>query len=211
MQKTVARILLVDDHAMFREAVRDMLEREDWIEVVGEAGTAEAAIRLVADANPDLVLLDVSLPGRAGPEIARTLCHQSPGIKILACSMHIEGHIIEDILKSGASGYVTKTSSKSELLKGIRRVLAGRTFLCDEASSIMASRVRRDNDAGLSNRELRVLGLLAEGKRGPEIAEILSISPSTVEVHRRNIMRKLDIHSSIELTRYALREGISRL
>ena len=205
-------LVLIDDHAALREALREALEREGRFRVVGEAGDASTALKVVKEQNPDVVVLDISLPDMSGDQIARMLTRHLPQVKIIAFSMYVAGSRITDIMKSGAMGYVSKTSTKKELIEGIEAVAAGRTFFCKEASSAIAHRLAEDSGVShLSVREREVLRLIAQGKRAHAVADQLHISASTVEVHRRNIMRKLGLHNSVELARYAIREGIAPL
>lgn len=201
------RIVLVDDHVLLREALREKLEREPDFEVVGDAGNAEGAMRMVMELAPDVLILDVTLPDRSGIEVAEELARVSPHTRVVAFSMHDERHMVTGMLKAGAMGYVTKTAERPSLLNAIRAVAAGREYLSADASATLA-RTLADDTAKLTPREQEVLHLLAEGRRSPEIARLLNISAGTVDVHRRNIMAKLDLHSIADLTRYAIREGL---
>lgn len=208
------RIILVDDHDMLREALREKLEREADIDVIGEAGDGPAALRLVADTAPDIVVLDIGLPDMNGVEIAARLSAEHAAVKVIALSMYSDKRFVLEMLKAGAQGYVTKTSAGAELLNAIRTVAAGKRYLGAEAAAALADGVQEEaagNSVRLGRREREVLGLLAEGLRTSEIADRLFISTGTVEVHRRNIMRKLDLHTVAELTKYAIREGITSL
>ena len=211
-QKHVISLVLIDDHAALREALREALEREDRFRIVGEAGDAMTALKVVKETKPDVVVLDISLPDMGGDQIARMLKRQIPEVRIIAFSMYLAGSRITDIIKSGAMGYVSKTSTKKELIEGIEAVAAGRTFFCKESSRVMMQRLAEESGVSqLSVREREVLRLIAQGKRAHAVADQLHISASTVEVHRRNIMRKLGLHNSVELARYAIREGIAPL
>lgn len=200
-------IVLVDDHSLLREALREKLEREPDFDVIGDAGNAELALQLVTDLQPDVLILDVTLPDKNGVEVANAVVHVSPNTRIIAFSMHDEQHMVTAMLRAGARGYVTKTAERPSLLNAIRAVAAGNEYLSPDASATLV-RTLAETRSELTPHESEVLQLLAEGRRSPEIAILLSISSGTVDVHRRNIMAKLDLHSIAELTRYAIREGI---
>jgi len=206
-------VLLVDDHQLVREALRDSLGREPDIEVVGEAGDAAGALEGARDLRPDLVVLDIGLPDVNGVEAATRLKQQA-GVdsKIVALSAYADRRFVSEMLRAGASAYVTKSSAGTELVRAIRAVAAGQTYICPEVAGALVSAMRESPEKGeaprLSRREREILLLIAEGARSPTIAEQLHISLGTVEVHRRNIMRKLGIRTVAELTRYAVREGL---
>ena len=213
-EHTVAiRLILVDDHQLLREALREKLSKEADIDILGEAGDGAGALQLVAELLPDMVLLDIGLPDMSGVEITARLNYEYPDIKILALSMYSDKRFVIEMLKAGAAGYVTKTSAGSELLDAIRAVAADKRYLDAEVAAAIADGVREaaDKNTRLGRREREVLRLLAEGLRTSDIADRLHISTGTVEVHRRNIMRKLDLHTIAELTKYAIREGITSL
>lgn len=209
------RIILVDDHTMVREALRTVLEQDDGMRVVGEAGDGEAALRLADELAPDVVVMDVGLPVKSGIETTRQLLAKHPEVKVLALSTYLDRRIVEQMLDVGASGYIVKSAAGVELKQGIRSVVEGRSYLCAEVTALIADglRSRRSESASsdkpsLSRREIQVATLLAEGKTAPDIAAQLHISPSTVDVHRRNLMRKLGLHNVVDLTRYAIRTGL---
>jgi len=211
----VIRVMLVDDHTMVREALRVVLERDGGMLVVAEVGDGETALRLAGELNPDVVVMDVALPGQSGIEAARRLLARHPTTKVLGLSTYVDRRIVQQMLDAGAAGYITKSAAGAELRKGILALVAGRTYVCSEVASLLAEswRNRSPNAAGdgsgkLSQREVQVATLLAEGKSAPEIAAELKISPSTVDVHRRNLMRKLDLHNVVELTKFAIRTGM---
>lgn len=204
------RVLLVDDHRILREALHLSLAREGDIEVVGEAGSAQEALASAAALRPDVVVLDIGLPDLSGLEVAARLRRLPQPPQVVALSAQTDKRFVSEMLRSGAQAYVTKSSAADELVRAVRAVVAGRSHLCPEVAEALVAEVRGlGGDAPrLGRRELEVLRLIAGGVRSAEIAERLHISPATVEVHRRNIMRKLDLHSVAELTRYAVREGI---
>lgn len=207
------RTVLVDDHHLLREALREKLEKEADIEIVGEAGCGRGALKLIDELTPDVVVLDIALPDMSGIEIAMSIASEHSSVKIVALSMYSDKRFVIEMLKSGASGYVTKTAGVTELLSAIRAVALGRRYLCPEVAETLIENIqlKQSGSARLGKRERSVLQLLAEGRRSADIAEQLHISTSTVEVHRRNIMRKLGLHTVAELTKYAIREGITGL
>jgi two-component system NarL family response regulator len=206
--------MLVDDHTMVRDALQVVLEQDNGIEVVAAVGDGETALRVANELSPAVVVMDVALPGMSGIETTRRLLARHPEIKVLALSTHLDRRIIQQMLDVGASGYIAKSAAGAELKQGIRNVVAGRSYLCSEVAALVADGLRDRNSATgpethvLSRREVQVATLLAEGKSAPDIAAELHIAPSTVDVHRRNLMRKLDLHNVVELTRYAIRTGL---
>ncbi|MDP3511851.1 MAG: response regulator transcription factor [Sulfuritalea sp.] len=209
------RIMLVDDHTMVREALRVVLEQDKSMEVVAAVGDGETALQLANELAPTVVVMDVALPGQSGIETTRRLLARHPQIKVLALSTYLDRRIIQQMLDVGASGYIAKSAAGAELKQGIRNVVAGRSYLCSEVAALVADGLRDRHSAGghpepssLSRREVQVATLLAEGKSAPDIAAELHIAPSTVDVHRRNLMRKLELHNVVELTRYAIRTGL---
>jgi two-component system NarL family response regulator len=207
--------MLVEDHTMVREALRVILEQDSSMKVVGEVGDGEAALQMAAELAPGVVVMDVALPGQSGIETTRRLLARHPEIKVLALSTYLDRRIIQQMLDVGASGYIAKSAAGAELRQGIRNVVAGRSYLCTEVAALIADGLREHHGAAgqpepnvLSRREVQVATLLAEGKSAPDIAAELHIAPSTVDVHRRNLMRKLDLHNVVELTRYAIRTGL---
>ena len=209
------RIMLVDDHKILREALKGILEREHDIELVGEANDGAEALMLASKLKPDIVLMDVGMPIMGGIEAAREMIAEQPEIKIIALSTYSDRRIVLQMLDAGSRGYIVKSAGRDELLRGIRAVAHGRTYLCPDASSVLVDSVRTKNpmepysSERLGKREREVLQLLAEGHTSPEIGKSLHIATSTVEVHRRNIMRKLELHSIAELTKYAIRNGLT--
>jgi DNA-binding NarL/FixJ family response regulator len=211
------RVLIADDHRMLRDALRTMLEKEPDVEVVGEAGDGRATLELARELQPDIVVLDIAMPDLNGVEASARLRARNPGVGVVALSAYSDKRFILEMLKAGASGYVVKAAAGTELLRAIRAVAKGQSYLCPEAASAVISDVTADSSTPsvaatrLGRREREVLQLLAEGERSPAIAARLHISVATVEAHRRNIMRKLNLHSVAELTKYAIREGLTGL
>lgn len=210
------RVLLVDDHVLFREALRALLENTPDMEVVGEASDGGQVEALVERLSPDVLLIDVNLPTVNGVEAARRLLAKRPRLKIIAVSAYVYKRFVLDMLDAGALGYVSKSDAGEDLIRAILDVAQGKRFLCQEAATMLIDATRRSrrpaaergSDNRLGRREKEVLSLLAEGMSTPQIATTLHIAPSTVNVHRRNIMRKVSLHTVAELTKYAIREGL---
>jgi len=209
--KTV-RILLVDDHQMFRDALRSLLESTHNFEIVGETGSAFEVVNLVRKTNPDIVCMDIGLPGMNGIQTTQLILSACPTVKVIALSSYSDQRYVMDMMNAGASAYVTKGEAADELLRAISAVLKNRKYLCSDIAEVvtgsMTSSPKSSSPTQLGNRERQVLQLVAEGHTSAAIAELLSIAPSTVEVHRRNLMRKLNIHKVADLTRYAINNGI---
>ena len=209
------RVLLADDHCMVREALRDTLAKIPDIDVVAEAGDARAAIEKAVALAPDIVVMDMSLPDLNGAEAVRLLRKEGSTAAIVALSAYSDRRVVVDMVRAGAAAYVIKSAAATELVRAIRAVAAGQNYFSPEVASALISEVRAPSPKGqephLARRELEVLRLIAEGVRSHEIARTLHISLSTVEVYRRNIMRKLDLHTIAELTKHAIRQGITSI
>jgi two-component system NarL family response regulator len=196
---------------MVREALHEVLKKEPDIEVVGEAGDAREALEQAQALAPDVIILDIRLPDINGIEVVARLRDAGSTAKVVALSGFADKRFVTAMLASGASAYVTKAAAGTELVRAIRAVAKGQAYFSPEIASALVAEVRDASAGGsapLSRREREVLRLIAEGRRSIAIAGQLHISVATVEVHRRNIMRKLAMHSVAELTRYAIREGI---
>lgn len=203
------RLMLVDGHTILRASLRALLDREPDIGVVGEAGDGETALELARKLAPDLLLMDVALPGLSGIETTLRITSESPAVKVLALSAHIERRFVAHMLNAGASGYVSKTASTEELLLGIRTAAAGTRYLSDQVAAMLANTPPdKASQARLGRREIAVLELIAKGRNSPAIAKTLNIAICTVETHRSNIMQKLDLHSIAELTHYVVRDAL---
>ncbi len=202
----VIRVALAEDQRMVREALGALLAREPDIEIVGEAASGPEALALAQAGRPDVLVLDIGLPGMDGIEVARAVRERLPTVKVLALSVHTD-HRVREMLEAGAVGYVDKSSALKELVQAIRLAMQGKIYLSPQVTREALG----TGKTAISRREREVLALLADGKRSHEIAERLNISIATVDVHRRNIMRKLGLHTVADLTRYAIREGITGL
>jgi two-component system NarL family response regulator len=208
-------VLLVEDHRMVREALSEALKKVPDIDIVGEAGDAHEALKLAAKLKPDVIVLDIRLPDVNGMEVAARLKDAGVTAKIVALSAFDDKRFVTAMLRAGASGYVTKSAAGTELVRAIRAVAAGQGYFSPEIAGALVSELRDRPIAGdavpLARREREVLRLIAEGVRSPAIAAQLHVTVGTVEVHRRNIMRKLGLRTVAELTKHAIREGIVSL
>ena len=210
------KILLADDHQMFLESLRLMLDCEDDIKVVGVASDGLEVFRMAKELHPDIICMDVGMPGMNGIETTRRLTAACPDIKIIVLSAQSERRYVIESMDAGASGYVTKAEACGELFRAIRAIQRGRRFVCPDASAALTD-APVDTVDGMENsslprlgpRERQVLQLIAEGHTSIQIAENLHIAAGTVDVHRRNLMRKLKLHGVAELTRYAIRSGLA--
>lgn len=210
------RLLLVDDHAVVRSGLRMLLSSESDVEIVGEAGTAAAAITAAGVVQPDVILMDIGLPDLSGIEATREIKKRFPSVSIVALTIHEDEEYFFKMLEAGASGYVPKRAAPDELLRAIRAAASGEVYLYPSLAKLLVTDyLNQEHPAdekakldGLTDREHEVLRYLAEGTSNEEIAVSLVISPKTVERHRENIMRKLNMHSRTELVRYAIRKGI---
>ena len=207
------RIVLAEDHRVMREGLRMVLQREAGLQVVGEADDGAAAVRLVRDLRPDVLVMDVSMPGFDGVKATEALSTMVGGTRILILTRHSEGSYVQRLLTAGASGYVLKRSAAEELVRAIRRVVAGQKYLdpaiTDQAIGRVGAGGRRDTAAEgrLTRREEDVLRFVALGFLGKEIAGRLAISIKTVETHKAKAMIKLGLRNRIDIVRYAMLQG----
>ena len=210
------RILLADDHTLVRQGLRRILEEQpDW-QVVAETGNGRDAVRLAADLQPDVVILDIGMPQLNGLEAARQIARRLPSARVLILSMHADEVHITKAVEAGASGYLVKDSADSELVKAVTAVAHGMSYFSPAAAAVLLDEYRKSR-AGrgaadrydlLSDREREVLQLMAEGHSNKSIAGILGVSPATVETHRAHVLEKLDLHSVAEVVLYAVRRGL---
>jgi DNA-binding NarL/FixJ family response regulator len=212
------RILLADDHKIVVDGLATLLERIPGYQVVARAADGLSAESLARELAPDVAILDISMPGLNGIEATRLILEKNPSVRVIILSMHADGRFIAEALKVGALGYLLKESAFEELAAAIRTVMGGRAFLSSSiVDAVVKDYIRHLEHQGtsvfsrLSAREREVLQMLAEGLATKQIAARLSLSVKTVETYRKQIMEKLDIHSIAELTKYAIREGITTL
>ena len=210
------RVLLADDHQLFREALCMMLENEATMEVVAQTGDGLEVVKLARETHPDIACMDIGLPGMNGIDTTRRLLAACPDVKVIGLSAFYDQRYVVDMLDAGASGYVTKAAAGAELLRAISAVQLGQKYLCPDAAAVVTpgltghdGKQEAGGAASLGARERQVLQLIAEGHTSSQISVRLHIAPSTVDVHRRNIMRKLDLHSVADLTRFAIRNGLT--
>jgi two-component system, NarL family, response regulator NreC len=206
------RLLLVDDHKVVRSGLRMLLENEADLKIIGEAGTGQEALQLVAQLQPDLVLMDIGLPDISGIDVAQQLKQSWPAIAIVALTIHEDEEYFFKMLQAGVNGYVPKRAAPEELLIAVRTASEGGVYLYPSLAKLLVKDYlageRPDKLDGLTEREQEILAHLAEGASNEAIAETLNISQKTVSRHRENIMRKLNLHSRADLVKYAIRKGI---
>jgi two-component system response regulator NreC len=212
------RLLLVDDHEIVRAGLRMLFRAEEDMEIVGEAGSAEEAIQAVQELDPDVVLMDVAMPGMSGIEATRRIKEADPDANILALTMHEDEQYFFEMLNAGAAGYIPKRAAPDDLVSAIRIVHQGNVFLYPSLAKMLVrdfvQRSEEDGELGadiLTPREREVLTLIAEGYTNRQIAKELVISVKTVDRHRENIMGKLNLHNRIELVKYAIEKGLITL
>ena len=211
-------ILLVDDHKIVRNGLRSLLEKQPVMEVIAEAADGATAIKLTQKHKPDVVIMDISMPGLNGIEATRKIVAENPDVKVIALSMHSDRRFVTGVLKAGAVGYLLKDCAFDELVQSINSVVGNETYLSSKIASIMVEdymKILSANNTSrlslLSNREREVLQLLTEGKNTKEIAAYLHVSVKTIETHRLHIMKKLHIHNIPGLVKFAIREGLTSL
>jgi DNA-binding NarL/FixJ family response regulator len=212
------RIIIADDHQIVRQGLRVLIEKEPDMEVVGEAEDGQTTVSLTKKLHPHVVLMDIKMPDLNGIEATRQILSELPDVKIIALSMYPDQRFVMNMLKSGARGYLLKDSAFEELAQAIRLVMANKTYLCPLVTEVVVKDLVTLNPSSsqtalvvLTTREREVLRLLAEGKRTSQIAQLLDISVKTVDTHRQQIIHKLGIRSLAELTKYAIREGLTSL
>ncbi len=214
------KIVLADDHQVMRSGLRTLLENEDDFEVVAEAGNGRLAIKLIQEYQPQIVVMDVTMPDMSGINATHHITSRFPDILVLGLSMHLSEAIVVEMFKAGAVGYLTKNCAAKELVAAIRHIQKGKLYFSSEIPSRVADKLLHPKNKTspsthpkslLSHREREVLQLVAEGKPSKAIADELFISEKTVGAHRQNIMNKLDLRSVAELTKFAIREGLTPL
>ena len=210
------KVLIVDDHKMMRDGLRAIMEKAD-IEVSGEAANGSEAIELAAAQPPEIVVMDISMPGLNGIDATRLLMSKNPELRVIALSMNSDRRYVAAMFKAGAAGYLLKNSASEEMIQALHAVASGMTYVSPAIAGMvvhdwMAPQMTTTQlDKPLSTREREVLQLLAEGNSSKDIAKRLGVALPTIETHRRQIMGKLKLHSIAELTKFAIREGLTSL
>jgi len=211
------KVLIADDHKLFREGLRTLIEKEPYMRVIAEARDGRDAIQIARKLKPDIIIMDIAMPGLNGVEATRIIKSDIPDAKIIALSMHSDRNFVIETIKAGASGYVLKDCAFKDLFDAIKTVQSNRFYLEGLVTDIVVKNILDANEKQssafsiLTSREKEVLQLIAEGKNTKEIAGILYLSTKTVETYRKRIMTKLNIFNIAELTRYAIKEGITPL
>ena len=212
------RIILADDHQLFREGLRSLLKDEADIKVVAEVADGHAAVQQTSELKPDVVIMDITMPGLNGIEATQRIASQIPDTKVIALSVHSDARFVEGMLKAGASGYLLKDCASDELIKAIRVVVSGHVYLSPAISDSVVQSFSPGTQAKarlsldlLTPREREVLQLVVEGAPSKQIATKLNISTKTVDSHRHNIMETLNLHSVAELTKFAISQGLTSL
>jgi DNA-binding NarL/FixJ family response regulator len=211
------KLLIADDHQMMRECLRAMIEKEPDMTVIGETQDGLTTVDLARKLAPDVVVMDVSMPDLNGIEATRKIIKTNPNLKVVALSGHIDQHFVREMFTAGAVAYIHKQGASDELIRAIRDVMAGKMYISpDAARGIVDSYLKRPQApntapvfAAITEREREVLQLIAEGRSTKDMGGTLGVSIKTVETHRHNIMEKLNLHTVAELTKYAIREGIT--
>jgi DNA-binding NarL/FixJ family response regulator len=212
------RIIIADDHKILRQGLKTLLEKEPDMEVVAEAGDGEETVTMVRELVPDVVVMDPKMPIMDGTEATRQILSELPAIKVIGLSMYYDRHFVTNMLKAGARGYLPKDCAFEELAQAIRLVFSDKCYLSPGIADVVVkdyvtldSNPSHSASSMLTAREQEVMQLMVEGKRPSQIADLLDISAKTVDTHRGQIMRKLGIESVAELTKYAIREGLTSL
>jgi len=208
------RIIIADDHKILRDGLRNVIEKESQMKVVGEANNGREAIKLCSQLKPDIAIMDVAMPGLNGIEATRQIVQENPDCKVIALSMHSDKTFVKGMFRAGAFAYILKDADSGELITAIKTVSANQKFVCNKISGIILNEMIsnfEEEDSGLSQREKEILQLIAEGKSSKEIGELLFLSSKTVDTHRKNIMDKLELRTLPELTKYAIRSGLTSL
>ncbi|MDD5539030.1 MAG: response regulator transcription factor [Candidatus Omnitrophica bacterium] len=206
-------IFIVDDHDIIREGLKTILRRQSDYEVIGEAKDGEEALEKVNSLKPDILLLDITMPKKTGLEIIEQVLKKSPSTKILIISVHKANAYVLKALQSGVKGYLSKENAADDLLQALRKIVSGQVYLDAQASDYLLKKVSKPQEemaaqSLLTDRETDVLRLVAEGKAAKEIAALLSLSPRTVENYKNNMLRKLGLHRTSDLIKYAIKNKI---
>ena len=210
------RILVADDHTLLRQGLRKILQEQPGWQVIAEAGDGREAVRQAIALRPDVAVLDIRMPLLNGIEATRQIVRRAPSVRILILSMHSDDAYVVRVLQAGAKGYLLKDSADTELIRAVAVVAEGKSFFSPAVAGVMLDDyVRRLADKGLgdrydllSEREREIFQLIAEGHSNKDIADLLSVSPSTIETHRAHVLEKLDVHNTAELVLYAVRRGV---
>ncbi len=208
------RIMIADDHGVLRAGLRALLEREKGLEVVCEAATGEDAVARAVELAPDIVLLDISMPGPGGIEVAKRIKSEVPGVRVLILTVHEDDSLVREAIRSGVSGYVIKRALESELINAIRAVSRGEIYVHPAMTRALFAEPRSTRSTGdadvdvLTPRETEVLTLIVQGHTNRQVAEILNLSVRTVESHRGRLMGKLGLRNRVELVRFASKHGL---
>ncbi|MBN2027249.1 MAG: response regulator transcription factor [Actinobacteria bacterium] len=208
----MARVLVVDDHAVVRRGLIQILAEERDIEELGEAGSAHELLELIEAEDWDIVVLDITMPGKSGIDVLKDIRSLRPGLPVLVLSIHPEDRFAIRALRAGAAGYITKDSASDEIIRAIRTVLGGGKYLSPAATGKLASFLERDSEkplhVTLSDREFQVMVMIASGKTVGDVAKELCLSDKTVSTYRARVLSKLDLKNNMELTRYAIRNRL---
>jgi two-component system response regulator NreC len=208
-------VLLADDHTLFRQGIRVLIEQEDDMALIAEADNGRKAVRIARKVKPKIAILDITMKDLNGIEAARQICSENPAVRVIALSMHSDRRLVRGMLEAGASGYLLKDCTSEELIRCIRSVNSGNTYLSQAIVNLIAEDFASTPNAqpwsSLSPRQIEVLQLIAEGKNTKEIADCLYVSTKTIETYRRQLMNKLNVNSIVDLVKFAVREGITSL
>ncbi len=212
------KILIADDHSIVREGLKSLIEKQNSMQVIGEAEDGQKAIELTKELSPDIVIMDISMPNLNGIEATREIISHKPETKIIILSMYTDKHIVKESLEAGAKAYILKSNLLDELLNAITTIQANERYLSPRITGIviedyinLKTSDKTKKQIKLTSRERHIIQLIAEGKTIKEIARIVKISPKTADSNRRAIMNKLKIYNTAELTKYAIREGLTSL
>lgn len=212
----ITKIFIADDHKILRDGVCALIKKYSSMEVVGQSGDGITAIEQICKIQPDIIILDINLPGMDGIEVTKELIKDNPRHKIISLSAHSEKNIVEQILKAGAVGFVHKESAFDELITAIETVIRGKTYLCCKVRNVLINNyidglrnARTDEATNLNEKEFEIVRHISLGKSSKEIALEMEISPKTVDAYRREIMKKLGLNSVADLIKFAIREGIT--